>query len=714
MSTSNVDDNDNNGNVNDHHQEEEERQHQLPQRKAVPAGHERRVSWGGKLIEIPQVYNDNLMPTLLSEPSDDNDNGDTDNDKDNDKDNDNHNALRAKAASELVSTIEATMTNESIDNPRIRNNKHQNNHRRDESSTSAINIDDLAKMHPIESEAALEILKALETQDREQKEGDNDNGQQIDAVANLFTPANTTLFDNIPEGAEEIFQTAPRKMTHTSSVTGVPMSETGDSSQSRGRSRIDSSTIEDTTNKSRASSFSHHRINSMADPTTTVVRSPRQQQHNYDYRRRRRHHRRQDTMEERLFSLNQALDAADAPATEQNMSNGQNQELQQQQQENNTSDYNYHHHHRASTSLDLFNQNLARLFQDIDINPTGQQERVDEQEIVPLKSNIVVATTHPSTIDNNPTSNIGDDEKQDELVVVEDASFDDLSLSQSSAEGLQSKNSKFSASILKGENFAYGAGNSVQQEYQEQKVDDIEMGGGSQFTTTSNLNTAADNKLSSDKNEKKKRSRFYRFLSKIGLVHDMEFFLKSRTPSILTYLKNLFWLVLVAIIIAAVFFYGLGNPPIEYDDDLESSSQTTQNRTSTCSYHIPDTKVAAIEEASYSWWILFVLVRLPITFTLARSLEVFLIDFIILECRWVASCMGSTFTLLIVQAKVRVFTLKYHIRRALKINKLRREAKHFNHSMLIWTIFVFLIDRCIGMACNSFPVVDLQSMYAIR
>ena len=207
--------------------------------------------------------------------------------------------------------------------------------------------------------------------------------------------------------------------------------------------------------------------------------------------------------------------------------------------------------------------------------------------------------------------------------MVEEVSLDGLSLSSSdSAEGHRSRKTSF----LEGEEIIYSKDNSKKP----QEID-IELGG----NLPSSLNV-----------EKKKPSPFLHFLNKIGVVHDAKLFLRTRRPSTTKYFQNLLWIVVVGICIASLFYYAFGNPPINSDFDLSP----TQNIT-TCAY-IPGNVDVQSTNASYSWWILLISVRLPLTLALAGGLEVFLIDFIILECRWIVSCVGPTFTLLIVQAKV--------------------------------------------------------------
>ena len=577
------------------HQQPNPERKRSPERKSPPKKphHHRKVSLGGILIDIPDVYNDDLAPAAFPERI-------STYLKDNNEGDDEHEIQRMKTAAELVSSVEAALNSK---NGAV-NNDGTNHHRRGESTTLPINLDDLTKKHPIESEAETNILKAIERQDQEQLA----ENEESEAVASFFSTGNDTLLANVPEGAEGIFSTKSSVASATTGVsTHVSSAETMNDSSKEGSSaaeiRRPRSESENTSNNSTISnsiidSNRDGNVSSQNTAATATSRSPHIQ-HNYDYRRHR--HRRQETMEERLHSLNEALDATNVSTRDALQHSSRHtgpptvtQERRAQQES----------HHRTTTSLDLFNENLTRLFQGVGTN--SRQEYVQEQELIPLNSNV------PISID-----------EKDKDDMVEEVSLDGLSLSSSdSAEGHRSRKTSF----LEGEEIIYSKDNSKKP----QEID-IELGG----NLPSSLNV-----------EKKKPSPFLHFLNKIGVVHDAKLFLRTRRPSTTKYFQNLLWIVVVGICIASLFYYAFGNPPINSDFDLSP----TQNLT-TCAY-IPGNVDVQSTNASYSWWILLVSVRLPLTLALAGGLEVFLIDFIILECRWIVSCVGPTFTLLIVQAKV--------------------------------------------------------------
>ena len=106
-------------------------------------------------------------------------------------------------------------------------------------------------------------------------------------------------------------------------------------------------------------------------------------------------------------------------------------------------------------------------------------------------------------------------------------------------------------------------------------------------------------------------------------------FLVDHKKSLVTYSKSmLLWLFLPATSVAAVLYYGLGNPSMSSGYD-------------------PDTQLYP----SISWFILFLCVRQVITFSLAKVTEIFLIDFLALKTRFLLRLLGPLLSLLVVQSK---------------------------------------------------------------
>jgi len=97
--------------------------------------------------------------------------------------------------------------------------------------------------------------------------------------------------------------------------------------------------------------------------------------------------------------------------------------------------------------------------------------------------------------------------------------------------------------------------------------------------------------------------------------------LKTDLVDVQTYVKRLLILFVIVLIISVVLFYGFKNP-VE-----------------------PHTK------ASYSWWILFILVRQVITFTLAKVTQYLIIDVIAMKTFLVRCYLGPVITLFIIQSK---------------------------------------------------------------
>ena len=638
--------------------ENEQYQSQTPQRTPVPGHHERRVSWGGKMIQIPQLFNDNSVPPLFPERP--NDLSDAESRK----------ATRTLVASELVSNIEAAMKDEGIDVSSIINTKYQDN-RQDESATPAIDMNDLAKVHPMESPAALGIVEDIEF--KEHKEDHLRDEEQIEAVANFFNTTDAGLLDNVPKGAEDVFQkggTIPPapSITGESTNSQPPESIAGGSEQSPkgGRARINSVSqfsMASVRSNSRRSIAGHNRTNTMTSSRTMTsgAKSP----HPPPIQNQRQH-RRQETMEERLFSLNQALDAIDAPSLE-GIFKRQDQDAHIEQQENAAK-----YQHAPDTSLDLFNQNLTRLFQGDDRDPGNRSIDYDEKEVTPLVKNRVEASAHHLDANNISTSSTGSsfDQKQNERV-TEDASIDN---SAKPAEQTNVHDLNQSVADRKGMSFAR---NSPMLRFQEPEVlpkpdEDIEEGRFNSKDSNVRINDFASSSSHDGKtyDGKTKHSNFRRFLKKVGSVADMEYFVKSRTPFMLKFLKNLLWLILAATFFSAIMYYGLGNPTFYYGDisddkndedekgkgkdkdNFDDGVDFVSNSTDYLECKYSPEKSDATMGASYSWWTLYILVRLPITFTMARFLEILLIHFMILDWRWLGSCIGSTVTLLIVQAKV--------------------------------------------------------------
>jgi len=101
-------------------------------------------------------------------------------------------------------------------------------------------------------------------------------------------------------------------------------------------------------------------------------------------------------------------------------------------------------------------------------------------------------------------------------------------------------------------------------------------------------------------------------------------FFMERKPSIMAYAKLMvMYLIAPFTGLACILFYFLDNP---FGDDQSSG-------------------------ASISWWFLFVFVRQPITMSLARVMEAFVIDFLCLKTNLIMKIAGPFATLMVVQSK---------------------------------------------------------------
>jgi hypothetical protein len=104
-------------------------------------------------------------------------------------------------------------------------------------------------------------------------------------------------------------------------------------------------------------------------------------------------------------------------------------------------------------------------------------------------------------------------------------------------------------------------------------------------------------------------------------------FLQPRRTGIYTYLKiAIVYLILPMIGIAAILYHVAGNPPNGVGRDRDTTT------------------------ASASWWLTFA-ARQVVTFSLAKMMELIVIDFLTLQTRFTLSLAGPVVTLLVVQSK---------------------------------------------------------------
>ena len=600
--------------------------------------HQRQVSWGGYSIEIPAAYESTMDTDSVLSPHDTHF----------DDVNVLENEERSRMAAEAVQAAEAALLSKS---------PPSTFHNRFHSSISSGFKDDLVKTHPIESEAEAHILKAIESaeaQRQQQQEmirdanGTSDPSEADEAVAKLFTPLTDNLLGNVPEGSEGIFQRTTSE--------GVASSAAGGSSISS-----------PVTNSSRRSSLRSHRreqsqdsvsgINSASGGgggssnhntgTTPLSSSPSRRgllsritsnnttsTETTAYHAQTSLHARHKTMEETLSDLNQAFDSVDRQAAEM-ISVVPPPSLDNLPPPRTTAcetSATVDSGRGRTTSLDLFNENMARLFQDVGVNDTRIIPALEEDETKPLTMDISEADAA------NDNDAIG---------------YPSLAYSGEPKEAAPERADQ-SESQLFGEQIPCGAENyvySIDQSVDHREGADLEPGLAHSETFESLRDKAAlddSNRTSGSglrNGRKKKRSLLFRFFKKAGIVQNIDDFLKPRRPSIWRFIHALVWLIFVAIGAAVVLFYFVGNPPTGIVD-LEASSALNETFVTT-----EGKKIDPYERASHSWWILYACVRLPITFAIAKFLAAVIIDFLILDRRFIVSCMGPSFTLLLVQSK---------------------------------------------------------------
>ena len=163
---------------------------------------------------------------------------------------------------------------------------------------------------------------------------------------------------------------------------------------------------------------------------------------------------------------------------------------------------------------------------------------------------------------------------------------------------------------------------------------------------------------------------------------DFEEWLKFTQSSVLRYIKRiLLFLIIPCTGVAALLFYAAGNPPCGTQEECIDSQkislpgEPTQSPTMAptipalngtnateapapapgpgnglkagLKFFVPDRS----NQASVSWWLLFVGVRQVLTFTAAKATQAWLVDFLALRTRWFVKLFGPFITLLIVQSK---------------------------------------------------------------
>ena len=178
----------------------------------------------------------------------------------------------------------------------------------------------------------------------------------------------------------------------------------------------------------------------------------------------------------------------------------------------------------------------------------------------------------------------------------------------------------------------------------------------------------------------KRNRRNFRFVS------DIDTFLQPRRRSIWIFTKAMLWLILPSLGAAFILFYLANNPPTGVADREAGDLVNT------------DGDPISSRKASASWWLLFIGVRQVITFSIARFMEAFVVDFLCLEHRWSLPCFGPTVTLLSKYSIVgSVYCLIFFLSNGishLRVQSFNRKAgpvSYFSGPSLTWVCFVVTI-----------------------
>ena len=130
---------------------------------------------------------------------------------------------------------------------------------------------------------------------------------------------------------------------------------------------------------------------------------------------------------------------------------------------------------------------------------------------------------------------------------------------------------------------------------------------------------------------------------------------------------------------AAILFYAAGNPPCGTNDECLNNTEALANS----SYDIHNNTKEFFDEASASWWILFVCCRHPVTLCLALITHAFIIDFLALRTKLANKIVGPFVTLFIVQSSGWPFVLFFW---SIYDFILLFGSRRFAHHWLFWQV----------------------------
>ena len=147
--------------------------------------------------------------------------------------------------------------------------------------------------------------------------------------------------------------------------------------------------------------------------------------------------------------------------------------------------------------------------------------------------------------------------------------------------------------------------------------------------------------------DSKHRNRLQRVLGD-SLIGDLSVFAKQRQKELRAYIRLVLFALFPGIGLACILFYLAGNTPTGIIDWDASTSDLLYNTKG---------NLVPLDQASYSWWVLFVGVRQLLSLSLAKLVQAVFIDFFCLNTRIMTRVFGQLVTLLIVSvAGFRILT----------------------------------------------------------
>lgn len=507
------------------------------------------------------------------------------------------------------------------------------------SSMGKINLDDLMQLHPMESEAETHILRALE-------QSDIAEGMAVNADG--IISGEVSLLGHVPEGAEGIFSSPPPSELdgtsdhhqHSTRMRGISIGAYGDDDDQDAPASYTTPVVDSVWNHISEPTAA---VSSLHSSNTSMRFS---QQHRYQANNNNSVgtgylHRRQKTMEQTLSTLTNALDDL----------HWHNRARASTIDSKPAPSVNHEHVEPLESSADAFAKNVSVLFRN---KTTGTATPNLTTEVEPLIAPAGATTgserNHGSAavVGDNSSSHNDVDESPSEQGDEESQECSSSHFTPPLTPGRSTKARKnwsvlkdaiiengLSAALDVGMVHSAGDDNTSGHAMStiNEDADDIEMGDSGGTGGGSPPNNLKPSTIGP------KPGWLRRMANKVGFVRDIDDFLQPRRESIWVFIKAVLWVSLPSLGVAFILYY-LGDNPPTGTVDRTSGVLVDENG-----------ELVDPTHASASWWLLFIGVRQLVTFSMARFMEGFLVDFICLERRWSLSCFGPTFTLLIVQSK---------------------------------------------------------------